>query len=404
MNVIVALRRALLPAFAILAAFGFHACTDATSRTSVASNPFPAALRDPDLQALVTEYDRFFADSMSGSHTPGAALVIVKDSVVIFQRGYGLKSTRGQDSAGVHTVFRIGSLSKGFAGVLTGILVQEGQLNWDDRIIRYVPEFKLSSPEQTRQITLSHLLSHTTGLPYHAYTDMIESGFTLKDIAPRFERLRIYGKPGEAFSYQNVAFSLVGEAMQFATGKTYAEVLNDKIFKPAGMQTASADWESIHRNTDKAMPHHSSGAGWVPDTISRRFYNAAPAGGVNASIADMGQWLKVLLGYRPDIVSKTTLDRVFQPIIRTNNERRYFRHWSGNKEAWYGMGWRVLVNNNDTIVYHGGAVNGFRGEIALDRRHGIAICALFNASTELPSASIPAFFERYRRIVGEKGN
>jgi beta-lactamase class C len=279
------------------------------------------------------------------------------------------------------------------------MLVQEGKLHWDDRVTRYVPEFALSSADQTREISLAHLLSHTTGLPYHAYTDMIESGYTLQEIAAKFATLPLYGKPGEIYSYQNAAFSLAGEAIRIATGKTYPQALTEKIFKPAGMHTASADWVSIRRNTNKALPHNFSYAGWIPDTITTRFYNAAPAGGVNASASDMGQWLLVLLGHRPDIVSEATLNEVFRPVVRTYKERRYFRAWPGPKEAYYAHGWRVLVSGQDTIVCHGGAVNGYRGEIAIDRKNGIAICALFNASTDMVGTCIPAFFERFRKAM-----
>ena len=397
MNFIRTINPACLPVFYLLLLVFPNACTDANSRSGAHTPPHSPALDDPKLRQLVSEFDRFFADSMAGSNTPGAAVVIVKDSVVIFQRGYGVKSTKSTDAVDVHTVFRLGSLSKGFTAVLAAMLVKDSALRWEDPIIRYVPEFRLSSPEQTRQIQLSHLLSHTTGLPYHAFTDMIERGYDTRTIAARFSKLKLFGKPGERFSYQNAAFSLVGEAMQVATGKPFPALIRDKIFQPAGMRDASADWVSIRRNPDVALPHDLTAAGWIPDTITARYYNSAPAGGINASIADMGQWLILLLGHRPDIIDTAALNQVFQPVVRTYNERRYFRMWSGSREAWYGKGWRVLVNGADTIVYHGGSVNGYRGEIALDRRNGIAICALFNASTALSSACVPAFFERFRK-------
>ena len=365
-----------------------QACTQVSSRDSN-QPPLPPAARNPHLRALIAEFDQFFSDSMLGSQTPGAALVIVKDSVIVFQRGYGLKAAnKVLDSVGTNTVFRIGSLSKGFAGVLTGILVEEGKLAWDDRIVRYVPGFALSSPGQTGQIQLCHLLSHTTGLPYHAYTNMIERGYPLDSITARFKKLKLHGKPGEIFSYQNAAFSLIGQAMEASTGKTYPDLLNRKIFKPAGMRSASANWETISQCHDLALPHR----GLSPDSITHRFYNAAPAGGVNASIADMGEWLLVLLGYKPDVVSKATLDKVFTPVIRTGTERQ---RWPGRSPSYYGMGWRILENETDTLIYHGGAVNDFRSEIAFHRRDGIGICVLFNASTPLANTCMAAFWEKY---------
>lgn len=375
----------------VLSIFFTAACTQASSRDT-RQEPQPPAIRNPYLRDLVAQYDRYFDYSMLSSHTPGAALVIVKDSVIIFQKGYGLKAVnKVLDSVGVHTVFRIGSLSKGFAGVLTGILVEEGDLKWDDRIVRYVPEFSLSSPEQTRQVQLRHLLSHTSGLPYHAYTNMIEAGYDLRSIAQKFSKLKLHGKPGQVFSYQNAAFSLVGEAMTATTGKNYPTLLQRKIFEPAGMHNASADWEGIQKSYDRALPHR----GLSPDSITHRFYNAAPAGGVNASIADMGEWLLLLLGYKPNVVSVSTLDQVFQPVIRTGSERKRFSQSEGRVPAYYAMGWRVLTSGQDTIVYHGGAVNDFRSEIAFNRRDGIGICVLFNASTPLANSCIADFWELY---------
>lgn len=377
-----------------------QACTNVNSQESayryLVPEPEPEYLRNPHLRALLAEYDRYFADTLAAAHVPGAAVVIVRDSTVVFQRGYGLRRMGRPDSVDANTVFRIGSLSKGFAGVLTGMLVHEDILHWDDRIVRYVPEFALSSPKNTAQVQLTHLLAHTTGLPYHAYTNLIEAGYDLRTIAAKFAKLPLNGAPGQVFTYQNAAFALVGEAMQAATGKTYAELLSQKIFGPAGMRHASADWESMQRNPNIAYPHAHTRMGLAPATITKRYYNAAPAGGVNASAADMGQWLVMLLGHRPEVVSRETLDEVFRPVVKTNGERRYFRRWGMPLEPHYGMGWRILTHETDTIVYHGGSVNDFRSEIALDRRDGIGICVLFNTTTPLANACVPAFWERYR--------
>ncbi|MBL7798481.1 MAG: beta-lactamase family protein [Saprospiraceae bacterium] len=377
-----------------------QACTNVTSQENNAyrylSSSAPA-LRNPHLRSFVEEFDQYFSESMSSTRSPGAAVVIVQDSVVLFQRGYGLRVNNRKDSVDANTVFRIGSLSKGFAGVLTGMLVQEGVLHWDDKIVQFVPEFALSKPDNTGRVQLTHLLAHTTGLPYHAYTNLIEAGYDMRTIAARFARLPLRGMPGTVFSYQNAAFSLVGEAMQSATGKSYQTLLTEKIFVPIGMRTASADWLSMQRNTNIALPHtYTRRRGLTPTAITKRFYNAVPAGGVNASAADMGQWLIALLGYRPEVLPKSVLDEVFRPNVKTDGERRYYRRWGKPMEPHYGMGWRVLTHGADTIIYHGGSVNNFRSEIAFDRRDGIGICVLFNSNSPLAGSSIPVFWEKYR--------
>lgn len=291
----------------------------AADKTKPASTPW---------QVFLDDFDRYFANEMSLTQTPGAAVVVVKDGKIVFVRGYGVKTAGTRDSVDSNTVFRIGSLSKGFAGVLTGILVQNGILDWDEKVQYHFPQFALRDGGQAARIRLWHLLSHTTGLPYHAYTNLIERGFdTRKIITEYFPKAPISGKEGVFFSYQNVAFCAIEEVMRGAVGKTYQELLSEKIFQPAGMTSASCDFQTINLSFNKSSPHFQTRTGWQPGSISQEYYNSAAAGGVNASAADMGAWLKLLLGHRPDIVADTTLAKVFDPVIKTDKERRIFPGW-----------------------------------------------------------------------------
>lgn len=359
--------------------------------------PKKAALPGP-LESFVKEYSQYFADAMRQTNTPGAALVIVKDSQIVFMQGYGLRVAGGKDSIDVHTVFRIGSLSKGFAGVLTGIMVQDSLIAWNDPVQKYYPEFTLRDRKQASRIQLWHLLSHTCGLPYHAFTNLIEKDYSIDHIVrDYFPTAPVSGKEGEFYAYQNAALCVIEEVLLRKTGKTYVQLLKDKIFTPAGMKCASCTFEGMQESANKTLPHFATGMGtWRAESISPLYYNAAAAGGVNASISDMGQWLIALLGHRPDMVADTTLDRVFHPVVKTDKERRIFSHWLPRDAASYALGWRVLDDQGETILYHGGYVNGYKSEIALDRREGIGICVLFNAHTALASDCIPAFFEQWK--------
>lgn len=387
----------LMAAALVIVALLIPACANAPAQSASFPEP-PAKTLDPQLQAFVTDYDRYFAGQMAATQTPGAAVVIVKDGEVIFMRGYGTRVAGIPDSVDAHTLFRIGSLSKGFAGVLTGMLVQDSVLDWNEKVQKRFPQFALRDREQAQRIRLWHLLSHTTGLPYHAYTNLIERGFDIRHIVTDyFPKAPVSGKEGEFFSYQNAAFCVIEEVMLGATGKTYQQLLSEKIFRPNGMTTASCDYAGITGNPDHCLPHFQTGSGWRAGEISKEYYNSKAAGGVNASIADMGEWLKLLLGHRPELVSGAILDQVFSPRIKTDKERRIFPGWLPRDAASYALGWRVLRDGADTIIYHGGYVNGFKGEIAFNRNDDIGICVLFNAHSELSKQCIPAFFERWKK-------
>jgi beta-lactamase class C len=397
MRYLIVNRLATAAAFLFFALFA-ATCTHAPAAVGMAAQVEPKIKIDSSLQAFLADYDQYFGIEMARTQTPGAAVAIVKDSQIVFLRGYGVKIAGGRDSVDARTVFRIGSLSKGFAGVLTGILVQDSVLGWEEKVQKHFPEFTLRDRKQAARIRLWHLLSHTTGLPYHAYTNLIEQGYSIRKIVTEyFPKAPISGTEGEFYSYQNAAFCAIEEVMRGATGKAYADLLAEKIFRPAGMHTASADFVAIQVLDNKALPHFQTGYGWQSEPISEAYYNSKAAGGVNASAADMGEWLKVLLGHRPDVVTNATLDRVFRPVVKTDKERRIFPHWMARDAASYAMGWRVLAQNGDTIVYHGGYVNGFKCEIALDRRAGIGVCMLFNAHSDLGRECVPAFFERWAR-------
>lgn len=368
-------------------------------------NTTVAAPADTLAERIAADFDRYIRQTGQSSPLPGMAVALLKDSSVILLKGYGWRNAGEKQPVTTNTVFRIGSLSKGFTGILCGILVEKGILHWQDKVKQLVPEFALKDPQQTQRIELRHLLSHTTGLPYHAYTNLIEEGLSLQTIVTDyFPKAKICGKEGCFYAYQNAAFSVTGDMMQAATGRPFPQLLHQYILQPAGMRHTSATFEAMNAETDKAQPHVWTGNSWQPQAISPAYYNTAEAGGINASIADMAQWLKILMGYRPDIITPHTLNDVFTPVIKTGNERRIQGSWISRDSASYALGWRILEHNGDTIVYHGGYVDGFRGEIAFSRRHNIGICMLFNGDTPATRDGIHYFFDLWERHTLSRSN
>lgn len=363
---------------------------------------FEKPLLDPDFAALTDRYLTHFKSVMSTTKTPGAALVIVKDNSIYVLEGFGVKRVNQSDPVDVNTVFRLGSLSKGISALLTGVMVDKGTLSWSDKLHVYLPEFLLKDAEQSKRVNFKHLLSHTTGLPYHAYTDMVERGWSLDFINKHFKTVDLIGKEGEVYAYQNAVFSLVGEAMEVATGHHVSDLLDLELFQPLGMVNASASHEAFIDSNNYSFGHAGSDGAWGKRKISKKYYNAIPAGGINASIADMAQYLQLILGNRPDLISEGTLDQIFEPLVNTRNKRKYFRRWPFVEESYYGLGHRVVTTKDDMIIYHGGYVNGYKSEISINRKDKIGICLLTNAPSSLSGISIPAFWEQYEAMKRQK--
>lgn len=332
---------------------------------------------------------------MKNAGLPGAAVVVVQDSQVIFKKCFGVKKVGSRDSINSATLFRLASLSKGFTGVLAGMLSQDSLFELEAPVRRYCPEFQLRDARQAARVRIWHLLSHTSGLPYHAFTNLVEDGMeTSKIVRDYFPRAKLGGKEGEFFAYQNVAICLAAAAMEQAAGKSYPQLLQERIFQPLHMKNAACTFESMAQNPNAAQPHLPAPEGWAADQISKMYYNAVAAGGINASIDDMGEWLQLLLGNRPDLIAERTLDRVFSPVVETGAERRFFSNWLKRNELHYALGWRVLTpDDGSTIIYHGGYANGFKSEIAFDRRRRLGICVLMNGFADWGAEVVPLVFK-----------
>ena len=167
---------------------------------------------------------------------------------------------------------------------------------------------------------------------------MIERGHDLTFINKHFKTVDLIAKQGEVYAYQNAVFSLIGEVMEVATGYHISDLLAIELFQPIGMVNASASYEGLVESNNFSYPHAGGGSYWNRRSISKKYYNAIPAGGINASISDMSTYLQLVLGNRPDLLSEETLNDLFEPLVNTRNKRKYFKRWPFVEESYYGLG------------------------------------------------------------------
>lgn len=370
-------------------------CNKADEPQQILGNaPVPLPI-DSSLHSCILQFEDYIEQHLVETPVPGVAIAIVTDSVIAYQKGFGLKTVGTKDSVDVNSVFRLASLSKGFAGILTGLLVQDGCLDWDDRVIDYVPNLKLKSRKHTRKLTIRHLLSHTSGLPRHTYSNLLNMDVDYEKIKKMLPEVEIAHPIGTQYNYQNVIFSLIGDVILKATGKTYEQQLDERIFKPLNMWSSSASYAGIKAAENIAFPHTRRDSSHSKLPLSKKYYSVAPAAGVNASVSDMANWLLFLLGNEPDIIQDSTLNTVFHPQADVHRGERGVRNWRGLDDAFYGMGWRILDYRGKRIAYHGGYVSGYRGEIALIPEEKIGIVFLSNGVSKVAHDCLPYFFDLY---------
>jgi beta-lactamase class C len=351
--------------------------------------------------AYVRSFEEFVRETMKETGIPGAAIAIVKDNEILLLKGYGVKISGSADSVDIHTVFRLASTSKGFASVLAGILVQDSLFGWDDLVQKYLPRFTLKKPDNSRHLTIRHILSHTSGLPVHTFTNMIENDIPYSTLRDNLCTVDCVAPAGSVYAYQNVVFSLIGDIVQTITKKSYEEQLHEKIFGPLHMTDASATFKELMETKNMAQPHVKRG-----DMIykvvenTHHYYSVIPAAGVNASISDMAQWLFALVGNRKEVIRQATLDDIYKPEVKTPRQRKYeFFHWPQMRNASYGLGWRILDYGGDTIIYHGGCVRGYRSEVAVYPKDKVGIAILVNTTGKLANDGVKIFLDKYFAYV-----
>lgn len=351
-------------------------------------------VRQQDLKNALNAY---FRKAIASGDIVGAGVSIVRGDSIIISDGFGKRNISFNDGVDEETIFRLGSLSKGFTGVLAANLKCEGKLDWSDKVSDYIPGFQLGDCNNTDQITLANILSHTSGTPYHSYTNLIEAGLPLTEIASHFKAVEPISKPGSMYSYQNAMFALSGEMMYQETGQDITTLLYNKFLKPLQMDHTSMDYETLAHEENVALPHSKRRHGWKTLKLNHHYYNAVAAGGINASALDMAKWMQLLLGHHPEVMDKSALQEAFNPIIEIKGHSKYYQQWPGHVSSYYSFGWRIHkfvdLNEQKTILHHGGSVNNYRNEIAVYPEDDLGICVLLNSNSKLAKTVIPDLYE-----------
>ncbi|WP_159015517.1 serine hydrolase domain-containing protein [Cognatiluteimonas profundi] len=368
--------------------------TPVASPRQIAYAPPPKRLVPLAAGFDVQRFESMAQALVANQRVPGLAMAIVKDGHILTARGYGITDVRAAEPVDAHTVFRLASLSKSFAGAVTGLLVSQGALRWDSKLTNYMPALRLSDPTAAQELTVAEVLSQRVGLTHNTYDRDLEANVDYRTLVQKLAYAPMACRPGQCYGYQNIAFSLIGDVVFAVTGKFYGETLASRVFKPLGMNDASTGLEGIESSPRWAKPHVRGGGGWVSLMPKPAYYEVTPAAGVNASISDMAQWLIAQTGHRPDVLSDSLLATLHSPVINTPSELRG-SSWRGERlnAAGYALGWRVYDYAGHRVVFHGGAVQGYRGVVALLPESDMGVAILWNSESSLPSGLMPTILD-----------
>jgi beta-lactamase class C len=344
-----------------------------------------------EIKDVLTQFEDNYNAANDSSDAVGGAVVITYKGQIVFLKCFGVKTIGENDPVDENTLFRLASVSKTVTGVLAGILVNENVVGLDEKVADLIPGFRLKNEENTNNLTVRHLLSHSSGLEPHAFDMLVEDLVPLDEIIPRLNEAAISAPPGKVYGYQNVMYSLFDPVVRAKTQKSYAQVMNEKVFNPFGMKNASVDFESFNNSTNKAFPHQKTEKSYKVLKLNNRYYCTAPAAGVNASISDMGQFLLAISGNDDELFPAEARQITFTPQIESPLKRSYYRNWGALGTKHYALGWRIVKFKNHTIAQHSGFVSGYQAEIAVCSDYETGIAVLTNSPNNMFSTSVPTY-------------
>lgn len=347
------------------------------------------------VKASLDAYSHWLDVVAQRNEVAGMATAVVQDNKVIFERTLGYADTSTQEPITPATVFRLASLSKAFATAVAGLLIDDGRFTWDTKLADALPFFQLKNADASSQATVKDILGQRIGLPHNTYDQMLEDNVPYEELVRKLDEVTLTCNVGECYGYQNVAFSLIGDLIYAETGDFFYHQVDKRLFFPLGMTTASYGREALESSKSWARPHRQHGAhAWEPFDPKEAYYRVAPAAGVNASLRDMEQWLIAQMGGRPDVLPQPLLDMLHAPGVPTPAEMHGtpWRH-ARLTSASYGLGWRVFTYGGETMIFHAGAVEGYRTMIAFFPKYHIGMVSMWNSSGSVGTDLMPMVFD-----------
>lgn len=355
-----------------------------------AADALPAAR----IKQTLVDYQRWLTLLEERHAVAGLATAVVVDDKVVYEHTIGYADVDTRQPVTPETVFRLASLSKAFATALVGLLVDDGKLHWDTRLVNVLPYFKLKNMQDADKATVSDILGQRLGLPRNTYDNMLEDDIPYEELVRKLDEVNLACGVGECYGYQNVAFGMISDVVFARTGEFFYRLVDKRIFYPLGMNTASYGRTGLETSKSWARPHHPSAHGWVPFQPKETYYRVAPAAGVNASLRDMEKWLIAQMGGRPDVLPPALLQVLHTPGVVTPTEL-YATPWRRARltAAHYALGWRVYEYGGQTLIFHAGAVAGYRTMIGFFPKYHVGVVTLWNSTGPMPGGLMPMVFD-----------
>ena len=338
--------------------------------------------QQPEVADAIALLELWIEEQRTYRDVPGLSIGVIHDQELIWARGFGVSDLETRTPATTATVYRIGSITKLFTSVAVLQLRDAGKLRLDDPVSRHLEWFEVqSSFPGEPEITVRHLLTHTSGLPREAAfpywtTHQFPTREQVRAAVP--DQQAIFA-PATRYKYSNLGIALLGEIVTTVSGQPYAEYLEHRVLSPLGMRSSSVDPgdDLRDRMTTAYLRRQSDGGRDIAE-----YYDTgaiAPAANMVSTIEDLARFASLQFRDLPKAGGTQ--------ILRGSTIREMHRpHWiKADWQSGRGLGFSVARRDGKTTVSHGGWVAGHRSHLMLVPSEKIAVIAITNADDASPS-------------------
>lgn len=342
-------------------------------------------------KALAEELDAYIEQVREQWKVPGIAVGVVKDGEVILCKGFGVCEVGDAKEVNKDTLFAIASNTKAFTSAALAILVDEGKLDWDDRVNETLPWLKLSDQLATNDLRIRDLLCHRSGLgTFSGDAVWWCTDYSTRQVLEKIDHLELATPFRAAYGYSNLMFLAAGQVIEAVSGQPYAEFIEERILVPVGMNRTVVSVRDLLTTGNFATPHkthleHSQPIVWM------NWDAMAAGGGVISSVADMTKWLKVQLagGKLPsgkkelELFSKKQAREMWHAHTPIPVSEGYSTRYPSTHFRAYGLGWVLADYQGRKTVGHGGGYDGMYSQVMLVPEENLGIVVLTNSMTSI---------------------
>ena len=353
---------------------------------------------DPAYQVIadpaLADFDKFVEGEMKKWNTPGVAITVVKNGKVILQRGYGVRDLEKKLPMTAETVQPIASVTKSFTVSALATLVRDGKLSWDKPVRDYLPDFKLHNDYSTLNVTPRDMLSHRTGLPRHDWS-WIGTQASREELYKRLQYMEPSAALRATWQYNNFMYMTAGYMGGKLAGSSWEDLVQKNLFDPLAMRSANFTVDALLKSPNHASTYLHDLNEKPQPTPHLSAVAMGPTGAINASAADMGKYLRMLMNKGQwegkTIINAGDLIEMTNPQMVLSDNRQ-FEELSSTQ---YGMGFFLTHYRGQRLVHHGGSLAGLSALLSWLPQQNVGVYVAVNlSSSPLPSVFTYAVYDR----------